>query len=242
MKRTSRVLAAVVAATTLTFTGVHTADAKPAHAGSHAKADKAAKAKSGKGGTSKLERAVDRKVNQLEGTVTDQRLRRVDQTLGDLVKKNVADDVEALRALVAPVDPAATETVPVTDVRTTLKTYRPENYRLAVNILRQAAQLEQEPEGETTEAETDAVDASVALALELGATSSKAEVKEARTAFREAAGLIEEDADEAAEAGETGEGDTGGGSDDSDTLDGLPSPDSDLLSDPVDPPSWTSGF
>ena len=32
MKRTPRVLAAIVAATALTFTGVHTADAKPGHA------------------------------------------------------------------------------------------------------------------------------------------------------------------------------------------------------------------
>jgi hypothetical protein len=239
MKRTSRVLAAVVAASALTFTGVHTADAKPAHAGSHAKADKAAKAKSGKGSTSKLERAVARKVAQLEGTVTDQRLRRVDQTLAGMVKLNVAEDVEALRLLVAPADPAATETAPVTDVRATLKSYRPENYRLAVNILRQAAQLEQEPVAETTEAETDAVDASVALAVELNATSSKTDVKAARAAFREAAGLIEEDADEAAEAGETDET-----ADDEDGSDGdatLPSPDNEYLSGPVDAPEWTSG-
>lgn len=210
MKRTSRVLAAVVAATALTFTGVHTADAKPAHAGSDAKAqkaDKPAKAKGGKASSSQLERAVTRKVNQLQNTVTDQRLRRVDDTLGDMVEANVAADVLALEALLAPVDPAATETAPVTDVRATLKTYRPENYRLAVNILRQAAQLEQEPVAETTEAETDAVDASVALAVELRATSSKADVKDARAAFREAAGLLEEDADEAAEADEPAEGD-----------------------------------
>ncbi len=221
MKRTSRALAAVVAATALTFTGVHTADAKPAHAGSHAKApkaDKSAKAKGGKGATSKLERVVNRKVAQLERTVTDQRLRRVDTTLADLVKGNVAEDVLALEALVAPADPAATEeAAPATDVRATLKTYRPENYRLAVNILRQAAEVEQEPEAETTEVETDAVDASVALAVELTATSSKAEVKAARAAFREAAGLLEDDADEAAvgddadddsegDADETGEG------------------------------------
>lgn len=240
MKRTSRVLAAVVAATALTFTGVHTADAKPAHAGSHAKAekaDKAAKAKGGKGSSSQLERAVARKVNQLEGTVTDQRLRRVDDTLAGTVKLNVEKDVEALEALVAPVDPAATEAAPVTDVRATLKTYRPENYRLAVNILRQAAQLEQEPVAETTEAETDAVDASVALAVELTATSSKADVKDARAAFREAAGLLEDDADETAEADEPAEGDQDGS--DGDVT--LPSPDSDLLSGPVDAPEWTSG-
>ena len=76
MKRTPRVLAAVVAATALTFTGVHAADAKPDRAGTHAKAGKAAKsekAAKAKGGKSapevKLARDVARKVAQLGRTV-----------------------------------------------------------------------------------------------------------------------------------------------------------------------------
>ena len=207
MKRTSRVLAAVVAATALTFTGVHTADAKPDHA-KGAKSEKAAakEAKGGKGAMTKLEREVARKVAQLERTVSDQRLRRVDPLHVATVRTNVEADVDALEALVAPATTATAteETAPVTDVRATLRTYRPENYRLAVNILRQAAQA-----GETTDAETVAVDESVALALAITATSSKAQVKEARAAFTEAADLLEDDADEAEEA-ETPEGEETG--------------------------------
>lgn len=210
MKRTSRVLAAVVAATALTFTGVHTADAKPDHA-KGAKSEKAAakEAKGGKGAMTKLEREVARKVAQLERTVSDQRLRRVDPLHVATVRTNVEADVDALEALVAPATTATAteETAPVTDVRATLRTYRPENYRLAVNILRQAAQA-----GETTDAETVAVDESVALALAITATSSKAQVKEARAALTEAADLLEDDADEAEEAeqAETPEGDETG--------------------------------
>jgi hypothetical protein len=200
MKRTSRVLAAVVAATALTFTGVHTADAKPAHAGSHAKAakaDKSAKAKGGKGAMTKLERDVARKVAQLGRTVSEQRLRRVDPDHATTVKANVAADQAELDALLTPTpaETTTTETTPATDVRATLRTYRPENYRLAVNILRQAARA-----GETTEAETAAVDESVALALALTATSSKSDVKAARAAFLDAGELLE---DETAEVDDT---------------------------------------
>ena len=197
MKSTSRVLAAVVAATALTFTGVHTADAKPDHAKS-AKSGKAAD-KGGKGAMTKLGRDVARKVAQLESTVSDQRLRRVDDEHATTVKTHVKADQDALEALVAPAPTGTTTegTAPVTDVRATLRTYRPENYRLAVNILRQAAQA-----GDTTDAETSAVDASVALALAITATSSKADVKEARAAFTDAAELLEDDADEAAESTE----------------------------------------
>ena len=205
MKRTSRVLAAVVATTALTFTGVHTADAKPAHAGTKAKAAKSEKAKGGKGALTKLERDVARKVAQLEKTVSDQRLRRVDSAHAETVVANVDADQAALEALVAPADTTTTE---ATDVRATLKTYRPENYRLAVNILRQAAKAGETTEAETTEAETVAVDESVALALALTATSTKADVKAARAAFLEAGELLEDDADEAEEAElETPEGD-----------------------------------
>lgn len=207
MKRTSRVLAAVVATTALTFTGVHTADAKPAHAGTKAKAAKSEKAKGGKGALTKLERDVARKVAQLEKTVSDQRLRRVDSAHAETVVANVDADQAALEALVAPAD-TTTEAAPATDVRATLKTYRPENYRLAVNILRQAAKAGETTEAETTEAETVAVDESVALALALTATSTKADVKAARAAFLEAGELLEDDADEAEEAElETPEGD-----------------------------------
>lgn len=201
MKHTSRMLAAVVAAGALTFTGVHTADAKPAHAGTHAKAEKTAKAKGGKGAMTKLERDVARKVAQLGSTVSDQRLRRVDSGHATTVKGNVTADQEALAALVAPAGTTTTETAPATDVRATLKTYRPENYRLAVNILRQAAKAGDE----TTEAETVAVDESVALALALTATSSKADVKAARAAFVDAGELLEDDADEVEEAEEAAE-------------------------------------
>ena len=214
MKRTPRVLAAVVAATALTFTGVHTADAKPDRAGTHAKAEKsaktekAAKAKSGKGAMSKLDREIARKVAQLERTVSEQRLRRVDPVHAAVVVENVEADQADLEALVeAPASTASTastteETAPVADVRATLKTYRPENYRLAVNILRQAAKA-----GETTtEAETLALDESVALALQITATSSKADVKAARAAFAEATALLEDDADETAELDETEDG------------------------------------
>ncbi len=204
MKRTSRVLAAVVAATALTFTGVHTADAKPDHAKS-AKAEKAAKAKaakasSGKGKLTKLERDVARKVAQLERTVSEQRLRRVDPEHAATVVANVDADQAALEALALPAETATTDATPASDVRAMLRTYRPENYRLAVNILRQAAKA-----GETTEAETLAVDESVALALALTATSSKGDVKEARAAFRDAGALLEDDADDADEADDAAE-------------------------------------
>lgn len=194
MMRTARALAAVVAATALTLTGAHTADAKPAHAKS-APSEKAAKG--GKGAMSKLEREVARKVAQLENTVSDQRLRRVPTEQSEVVKERVAADQEALRALVAPApaEPVAGETAEVTDVRAALKSYRVENYRLVVNILRKAATV-----GETTDAETAALDEAVALALAITATSAKADVKDARAALEEAADLLEDDADEAEEA------------------------------------------
>lgn len=211
MKRTSRVLAAALSATALMFSGVHTADARP----SHAKGERPTASQKGAdrhgGGTSKLERDVARTIVQLERTVSEQRLRRVDPAHAATVVANVDADQAALAALVAPATTPTdgASTAPPSDARATLRTYRVANYRLAVNILRQAAQA-----GQTTEAETLALEESVALALAITATSTKAEVRAARTAFVDAGELLEDGTDEADEAEDSD------GTDDADGTDG----------------------
>lgn len=228
MKRTSRVLAAVVAATALTFTGVHTADAKPAHAGSHAKAEKAAKAKGGKAAAAKdpaakLARDVARVLSRLDRAVGEKRLAKLSTEDRDAVLANAELDR-------ADIGLAAT--------KSDLRAFRVENYRLAVNILRQAAKAE----AAATEAGDTAAGALVTSAVEkaraVRATSPKSDVKAARADLSAALDLLEPEESDLEE----------GESDDSlleegDSESGVDAPDGEdlpMLSEPITELPWTS--
>lgn len=204
MNRTPRALAAVVAATALMFTGVHAADAKPAQAGSHVKAEKSAKAKAGKSdAATRLARDVERVKARLDGTVSAQRLAKLDSADADAVVANVEADKLLLDG--------------VTD-RAELRTFRVENYRLVVNVLRKAAKVRSLAEGN---AEAGAlVESAVAKALDVTATDSKAEVKAARADLVAALGLLE--GEDATEDGveETDGGNVTEGTDGGETVDG----------------------
>lgn len=179
MKRTSRVLAAVVAAAALTFTGMHTADAKPAHAGSHAKAGNAAKADRGsaaKTSATKLARDVARLQEQLDRTIRDGRLARLDAEHAEGVVANVEADKTALAAILT---------------RAELRAFRVENYRLVVNILRQATKAEANATEAGSAEALALVDSAVAKALLVTASSAKADVKAARADLSAALELLE---------------------------------------------------
>lgn len=195
MNRTPRALAAVVAATALMFTGMHAADAKPAQARSNVEAEKSAKAKAGKTDTAtRLARDVERVKARLDRTVSPQRLAKLDDADADAVVGNVAADKLLLDG--------------VTD-RAELRTFRVENYRLVVNVLRKAAKVRSLAEGNAEAGVL--VESAVAKALDVTATDSKAEVKAARADLAAALGLLEgEDVTEDVTGGTDG-GQTVGG-------------------------------
>ena len=176
MKRTPRVLAAVVAATALTFTGVHTADAKPDRAGTHAKAEKSAKAKGGKSAETKLARDVARKVAQLDKAVSEKRLAKLDDDDEAAVVANVTLDKEAIEGV---------------STRAELRSFRVENYRLVVNVLRKAAKLGAAATEAGNAEATALVDEASAAAVLVTATSSKSELKPARAALAAASALLD---------------------------------------------------
>ena len=183
MKRTPRVLAAVVAATALTFTGVHTADAKPDRAGTHAKAEKSAKAEKAakvKGGKSapevKLARDIARKVAQLGRTVSEKRLAKLDVDDAFVVVTNVEDDQAAVAQVTS---------------RAELRTYRVENYRLVVNVLRKAAKLGAAALEAGNHEATALVDEASTVAVLVTATSPKSDLKPARAALAAASELLD---------------------------------------------------
>lgn len=204
MKRTPRVLAAVVAATALTFTGVHTADAKPDRAGTHAKAEKAAKAKGGKSAETKIARDVARVQAQLDKATSEKRLEKLDGGHATTVRGNAQADSDALDALLTQTDRKA--------VRTELRTYRVENYRLVVNVLRKAEKLRVAAAAEEAGVEVAPADILADVAA-ITATTPKAEakpaLKAARAALAATAELLDPEAgdDDLLEAPEPLEGD-----------------------------------
>ena len=207
MKRTPRVLAAVVAATALTFTGVHTADAKPDRAGTHAKAEKsaktekAAKAKSGKGAMSKLDRDKARVEAQIDKATSEKRLEKLEQAHKDAVLLNVVADKTALADV---------------GTRADLRQFRVENYRLAVNVLRKAAKLgaaaEKADVDVTTYLPVDVLAAVAAINAQTPKADAKPALAAARAALSATAELLDPEGgdDTADDAPDTSEGDESG--------------------------------
>lgn len=200
MKRTARTLAVVVTTATLALTGQalqSTASAKPDHAGSHAKGGAghgagAAKAGAAKGDSAKVLRDIDRLKAALDRTMRENRI----GTLADDVRATLLASVEADKLALADLAAAATaadSTLDLRQVRRDLRDVRPENYVLAVNVLRKAARL---AEASAANAEALAlVDEAAATALLVNASSPKSQLREARAGLAEAQALLDDDAD-----------------------------------------------
>ena len=189
MKRSARALAAVVTTAALTLTGqalVTAASAKPQHAGSHAKGG------SVKSGTAALVRDLTRLSAALDRTVRPSRIGTLAEDVQAAVVANVEADRQDLAVLAEDVA-AAGGTVDVRQVRADLRDLRPENYVLAVNVLRKAARV---GAAATDSAEATAlVQSAVDLALTVTATSPKSLLREARAALSAAEELLEPTAD-----------------------------------------------
>ena len=189
MKRSARALAAVVTTAALTLTGqalATAASAKPQHAGSHAKGS------SVKGGTAALVRDITGLTAALDRTVRPSRIGTLAEDVQAAVVANVEADKQDLVWLAEDVA-AAGGTVDVRQVRADLRDLRPENYVLAVNVLRKAARV---GAAATDSAEATAlVQSAVDLALTVTATSPKSVLREARAALSAAEELLEPTAD-----------------------------------------------
>ena len=187
MKRTARALAVVVTAATLTLTGqavTTSVVAKPA-SGAHAQGGKSDVAKSD---IRKVVRAVERKKTQLGRTVRENRVRRLDDA--GAVLANVALDVADLDALLAAAT-AADAVVDLRQVRRDLRSFRVENYRIVVNILRHAQHLGATATGAGDAAASALVTEAVAAAGAVRATSPKSDLRAARALLKQAAALLE---------------------------------------------------
>ncbi len=189
MKRSARALAAVVTTAALTLTGqalATAASAKPQHAGSHAKGS------SVKGGTAALVRDITGLTAALDRTVRPSRIGTLAEDVQAAVVANVEADKQDLVWLAEDVA-AAGGTVDVRQVRADLRDLRPENYVLAVNVLRKAARV---GAAATDSAEATAlVQSAVDLALTVTAASPKSVLREARAALSAAEELLEPTAD-----------------------------------------------
>lgn len=200
MHKTRRIIATAVATAALVAPSAATTFAVAADAPAHStKADKAKKAKK-----EKAAKVSKPQTKQLLKDVSgkDKRLARL-ATSGSVV--NLADDVEA--ELVANIDEARTA---LADVRTAveaadstldtraarkdLRSFRVENFRLVVNILKQAEGLAADAAADP-EATAHLVAAEDA-ALAITATSTKADVKAARAHLQAAHAELEPTEDE----------------------------------------------
>lgn len=156
------------------------ADTPPAHSGGHS-GDKGGAAKShgsGKnaGATAKAVAKQIRAVDRMLAKVADApRLRGLPDDQRATLLASVQADRDALASLGEAV---ATGTTTGKQARKTLRGYRPENYRKAVAVLRDAADLADVSDGDSAVA--DLIDQAVAAALSVTATSPRALVKQAR--------------------------------------------------------------
>jgi hypothetical protein len=200
MNRSARVLAAVLttAALSLAGPGLQAASAKPHPAGAHAKGGPAAAPKGGpataaKGDVVKVLRDIARTSKALDRTVRDNRV----GTLADDVRTAVVGNVDADKAALAELATAVSapeSTLDPSQVRRDLRQLRPENYVLAVNVLRKAARV---AAAATDNAEATAlVDSAVATALTVTAASPKSLLREARADLADAQALLDTDVDE----------------------------------------------
>lgn len=196
MKRASRALAVAVTTAALALTGQAVqaaASAKPHSTGAHAQGGHA-KSAPADGDVRKVLRDIARLTAALDRNVKPSRIGMLPEDQQAAVLANVELDKQALADLAAAAS-AADTTLDLRQVRKDLRSVRPENYLLSVNVLRGAAEL-----AEAAAANADAaalVDSAVATALTVTATSPRSLVKEARADLAAAADLLAADEEEA---------------------------------------------
>lgn len=183
MKRSSRALAAVVTTAALTLTGqamMTAATAKPHAVGAHAKGV-------AKSSASAVLRDITRLTAALDRSVRPSRIGTLAEDVQAAVVANVEADKDELTWLAEDVA-AADGTLDLRQVRADLRTLRPENYLLAVNVLRKAAELEGAAAANPEAAAL--VQSAVDLALTVTAASPKSVIRDARAALSGAEDLL----------------------------------------------------
>ena len=193
MKRTVRTLAAAMTAATLTLTGTAytAAAAKPIHAGAHVKGGKGAVASSD---VRKVVRDIQRVKAQIGRAVTDRRIGGLADAAS--IGANAGLDIADLEALQSAAT-AADTTLDLKQVRRDVRSYRVENYRLVVNVVRHAAEVGAAAT-DAGNAEAQALVASaVTTALTIRATSVKALLQDARVDLEAAEELLDAEETEA---------------------------------------------
>lgn len=146
--------------------GHHATVASHGHAGEHGKAGSHGKGADHKfvNLQKKVVRDAARASRQIGTAVTDQRLAGLDVASVTAVQANAAADQAALQELGAAAA-AATSTDDLKPVAATVKSFRQENYRITVNLLRRAADLSTQLAGATAaDSNLDATAAEAALA------------------------------------------------------------------------------
>jgi hypothetical protein len=195
MKRTVRTLAAAMTAATLTLTGTAytAAAAKPIHAGAHVKGGKGAVASSD---VRKVVRDIERVKAQIGRAVSDRRIGGLADAAS--IGANAGLDLADLEALQSAAT-AADTTLDLKQVRRDVRSYRVENYRLVVNVLRHAAEVgAAATDVGNAEAQT-LVASAVTTALTIRATSVKALLQDARADLEVAEELLDAENTEADE-------------------------------------------
>jgi hypothetical protein len=193
MKRTVRTLAATMTAATLTLTGTAytAAAAKPIHASAHVKGGKGAVASSD---VRKVVRDIERVKAQIGRAVSDRRIGALADAAS--IGANAGLDIADLEALQSAAT-AADTTLDLKQVRRDVRSYRVENYRLVVNVLRHAAEVGAAAT-DAGNAEAQALVASaVTTALSIRATSVKALLQDARVDLEAAEELLDAEETEA---------------------------------------------
>ena len=195
MTRSARTLAAALTtAVALTITGsmINTAEAKPASAGAHAKADKAAK-----GGKAIVReqrmvlQAITRLSTALDRNVKPSRIEMLPTEQQDALLANVEADQGILAALREDVL-AADSALDLRQVRTDLKSFRVENYLHATNALVEALELQAELAAYPDLVEAAALVAgAVEKALTVTAESPRSLLQEIRADLAAAQELLE---------------------------------------------------
>lgn len=189
MNNARRITATLVAAAALAApsTLAATAHAAPAEP-SKTKPTKTKPAKPLKAQTKQLLKDVAGKDKRLTRLSTSTAVTRLaDDTEAELVA-NIADARTALDEIRTAVE-AADSTVDTRAVRKDLRSFRVENFRIVVNVLKQAEGLE-EAAASDPEAVTH-LDAAEAAALEIEVTSTKADIRAVREHLKAARAELE---------------------------------------------------
>lgn len=209
MRTTTRTAAAVLAAAVTFGAGApvataagHADHAKPGHV----KVTKGDHGKKGDQALRQLLRDINKTDAKLVKVIRESRTARIGEH-ADAVRANVATDRAALTELSAAVQ-AADNTRDLRQVRRELKDVRPQNYNQVVNDLRHALKLAAEIAAARTAAASDpaapvvdldvaqaAVEAAVAKALLVTASSDKAELRAVKADLRAAHEALDGDDD-----------------------------------------------